>query len=70
MKTYKDGEPCLHRGCAHHVRTPCEGCGRREAGGEAAMGGAIFVRKEESDAGKTSSLRESAVPADALAEIP
>lgn len=27
-KRYKDGEPCSHRGCLHHVTHPCEGCGR------------------------------------------
>ncbi len=27
-KTYKDGEPCSHTGCLHHVTHPCEGCGR------------------------------------------
>lgn len=24
----KDGEPCGHPGCLHHVKHPCEGCGR------------------------------------------
>ncbi len=24
----KDGEPCSHPGCLHHVTHPCEGCGR------------------------------------------
>lgn len=24
----KDGEPCWHPGCLHHVTHPCEGCGR------------------------------------------
>ncbi len=24
----KDGEPCAHPGCLHHVSHPCEGCGR------------------------------------------
>lgn len=24
----KDGEPCPHIGCLHHVTHPCEGCGR------------------------------------------
>lgn len=24
----KDGEPCGHPGCMHHVTHPCEGCGR------------------------------------------
>jgi hypothetical protein len=31
----KDGEPCLHKGCAHHVKHPCEVCGRYQARGEA-----------------------------------
>lgn len=25
---YKDGEPCDHTGCLHHITHPCEGCGR------------------------------------------
>lgn len=25
---YKDGEPCPHSGCLHHISHPCEGCGR------------------------------------------
>lgn len=25
---YKDGEPCDHPGCLHHITHPCEGCGR------------------------------------------
>ena len=24
----RDGEPCSHRGCLHHLTHPCEGCGR------------------------------------------
>jgi hypothetical protein len=32
---YKDGEPCTHRGCAHHMTHPCEVCGRILARGEA-----------------------------------
>jgi len=24
----KDGEPCGHPGCLHHMTHPCEGCGR------------------------------------------
>ena len=28
MKLYKDGEPCPHAGCLHHMSHPCEGCGR------------------------------------------
>lgn len=24
----KSGDPCSHKGCLHHVLTPCEGCGR------------------------------------------
>lgn len=35
----RDGEPCSHPGCAHHITHPCEGCGRigarSPAGGEA-----------------------------------
>jgi len=27
-KRLKDGEPCSHPGCLHHVTHPCEGCGR------------------------------------------
>lgn len=27
-KELKDGEPCGHPGCLHHVTHPCEGCGR------------------------------------------
>ncbi len=31
---YKDGEPCKeHKGCQHHHRHPCEGCGRVGARG-------------------------------------
>lgn len=29
-----DGEPCPHRGCASHVKTPCEVCHRQGARGE------------------------------------
>ena len=29
----KDGEPCSHPGCAHHITHPCEGCGRIAARG-------------------------------------
>ncbi|MCK5021466.1 MAG: hypothetical protein KAS32_30925 [Candidatus Peribacteraceae bacterium] len=29
----KDGVPCDHPGCLHHVSSPCEGCGRN--GGKA-----------------------------------
>jgi hypothetical protein len=25
---FRDGEPCGHPGCIHHVSHPCEGCGR------------------------------------------
>ncbi len=29
MKTkLKDGEPCSHKGCLNHIKTPCEKCGR------------------------------------------
>ena len=24
----RDGEPCGHPGCLHHISHPCEGCGR------------------------------------------
>lgn len=24
----KDGEPCSHKGCLHHITHPCESCGR------------------------------------------
>lgn len=24
----KDGRPCSHSGCLHHISHPCEGCGR------------------------------------------
>ena len=24
----KNGEPCSHTGCLHHISHPCEGCGR------------------------------------------
>jgi hypothetical protein len=34
---WKDGEPCDHPGCLHHVSHPCEGCGR--------IGGFPVVRK-------------------------
>lgn len=27
-KKYKDGEPCDHPGCLHHLSHPCEACGR------------------------------------------
>ena len=32
---YEDGEPCSHKGCAHHVDHPCEVCHRTMARGEA-----------------------------------
>lgn len=25
---YRDGEPCRHKGCLHHINKRCEGCGR------------------------------------------
>lgn len=25
---FRDGEPCGHVGCLHHINHPCEGCGR------------------------------------------
>ena len=28
-KVLKDGCPCNHPGCQHHVSHPCEGCGRK-----------------------------------------
>lgn len=28
MTELKDGAPCSHPGCLHHVSHPCEGCGR------------------------------------------
>ena len=28
LNRLKDGEPCGHPGCLHHVTHPCEGCGR------------------------------------------
>jgi len=28
VKSLRDGEPCSHVGCLHHVSHPCEGCGR------------------------------------------
>ena len=31
---YRDEQPCKHKGCAHHVKNPCEGCGRIGARGE------------------------------------
>lgn len=31
---YRNGEPCNHRGCQHHISHPCEGCGRIGAEGE------------------------------------
>jgi hypothetical protein len=27
-KKYRDGEPCDHPGCLHHLSHPCENCGR------------------------------------------
>lgn len=27
-RKYKDGEPCEHKGCLHHITQPCELCGR------------------------------------------
>ena len=24
----REGQPCHHPGCLHHVTHPCEGCGR------------------------------------------
>ena len=32
-KTFREGEPCHHPGCANHVTHPCEGCGRIAARG-------------------------------------
>jgi len=32
--TIKEGQPCGHRGCLHHVSHPCEGCGRIAGRGE------------------------------------
>ena len=29
QKKYRDGEPCGHPGCLHHVTHPCEGCWRK-----------------------------------------
>jgi hypothetical protein len=26
--SWKDHEPCDHKGCLHHVKHPCEGCSR------------------------------------------
>lgn len=26
---WEDGEPCFHPACLHHVKSPCEGCGRK-----------------------------------------
>lgn len=28
MRELRDGEPCDHKGCLHHISHPCEGCGR------------------------------------------
>lgn len=25
---YKDGEPCFHKTCYNHIKTPCDKCGR------------------------------------------
>lgn len=30
----KDGEPCPHSGCLHHVTYPCEVCGRINCKGD------------------------------------
>lgn len=35
VRKLKDGEPCKHPGCAHHMKHPCEVCGRTLARGEA-----------------------------------
>lgn len=34
FKTFKSYEPCYHKGCIHHIVTPCELCGRFGAQGE------------------------------------
>lgn len=31
----KNGEPCIHKGCALHIKHPCEVCHRIETQGEA-----------------------------------
>ena len=31
---FKHREPCTHKGCSHHVKHPCEYCGRIAAQGE------------------------------------
>ena len=34
VTVYKDGQPCDHKGCLHHITHKCEGCGRKMARGE------------------------------------
>ena len=43
---YKDGEPCTHKGCKHHVKHPCEGCGRIMASGEAWARGSVLTTEQ------------------------
>jgi len=35
VKLLKNGEPCIHKGCSHHTKHPCEICHRTNAQGEA-----------------------------------
>jgi len=28
IKNLRDGDPCHHSGCLHHISHPCEVCGR------------------------------------------
>jgi len=34
VRKLKSGQPCEHKGCAHHVSHPCEVCGRTMMQGE------------------------------------
>jgi hypothetical protein len=44
--TFGDNMPCFNIGCAHHVKSPCEMCGRRMAQGVARVrSGFLTIRK-------------------------
>ena len=53
--TFKDGQPCPHPGCFHHLSHPCEVCGRIGAKGKATVFipaqefGSTFIEDKEND---------------------
>lgn len=44
---FGDGEPCMITGCRHHVKHPCEMCGRYQARGEAKVRTGFLIIKQE-----------------------